>query len=57
MRIEAIELSWFRGAADPVVLDLKSKSVLVYGDNGAGKSSFVDAVEYVINYPAASCGV
>lgn len=48
MRIEAIEISWFRGAADPVALDLKSKSVLVYGENGSGKSSFIDAVEYAL---------
>jgi energy-coupling factor transporter ATP-binding protein EcfA2 len=49
MRIESIELSWFRGAADPVALTLECKSKVVYGGNGSGKSSFVDAVEYVLN--------
>ncbi len=48
MRIKAIELSWFRGAADPVSLEPGSKSMVVYGLNGSGKSSFVDAVEYVL---------
>jgi len=48
MRMNEIELSWFRGAADPVSLDLGCKSLVVYGENGAGKSSFVDAVEYVL---------
>jgi recombinational DNA repair ATPase RecF len=48
MRIETIRLAWFRGAADPVSLELASKSVVVYGANSSGKSSFVDAVEYVL---------
>ncbi len=49
MRIKSIQLSWFRGAADPVSLELDCKSMVVYGVNGSGKSSFVDAVEYVLN--------
>ena len=49
MRIKAIELAWFRGAADPVSLELNSKSMVIYGANSSGKSSFVDAVEYVLN--------
>ena len=49
MRINAIQLSWFRGAADPVSLEPNGKSMIVYGANGSGKSSFVDAIEYVLN--------
>src|SRR5262245_43160285 len=49
MRIKAIELAWFRGAADVVSLEPDCKSMVVYGENGAGKSSFVDALEYVLN--------
>lgn len=49
MRIKVIQLSWFRGAADPVSLELDCKSMVVYGVNGSGKSSFVDAIEYVLN--------
>jgi energy-coupling factor transporter ATP-binding protein EcfA2 len=48
MRIEIVGLSWFRGAADPIALDLDCKSIVVYGENGSGKSSFVDAIEYVL---------
>lgn len=48
MRLNSIELEWFRGAADQVALPLKGKSVVIYGPNGAGKSSFVDAVEYFL---------
>lgn len=49
MRIKTIQLSWFRGAADPVALEPNCKSMVVYGENGSGKSSFVDAVEYILN--------
>jgi len=49
MKIKKINISWFRGAADPVELDLNLKSLVLYGENGAGKSSFVDAIEYNIN--------
>jgi len=49
MKIKKIKISWFRGAADPVELDLNLKSLVLYGENGAGKSSFVDAIEYNIN--------
>ncbi len=49
MKIKKIKISWFRGAADPVELDLNLKSLVLYGENGAGKSSFVDAIEHNIN--------
>jgi len=48
MRIDKIELSWFRGAAENVVIDTGSKNVVVYGLNASGKSSFVDGVEYIM---------
>ena len=48
MRIDSIRIAWFRGAADVVELDAGGKSMVVYGQNGTGKSSFVDAIEYVI---------
>ena len=49
MRIKSIELAWFRGAATPVALEPNGKSMVIYGENGSGKSSFVDAIEYVVN--------
>lgn len=49
MRIKAIEMSWFRGAADQVSMEANGKSLVVYGANGSGKSCFVDAIEYVLN--------
>jgi DNA repair exonuclease SbcCD ATPase subunit len=49
MRIKSIKLTWFRGAADTISLDTTVKSMVVYGENGSGKSSFVDAVEFILN--------
>ncbi len=48
MRLRTITLSWFRGAADQSSLALNGRSVAVFGANGAGKSSFVDAVEAIL---------
>jgi predicted ATPase len=48
VRLKAVQLSWFRGAADPVRLEANGGSIVIYGQNGAGKSSFVDAIEYVV---------
>jgi len=49
MKINKIKIAWFRGASDPVEMELNSKSLVIYGENGAGKSSFVDSIEYIIN--------
>ena len=49
MSLKSIRLQWFRGAAESVTLDLGSKSMVIYGENGSGKSSFVDAIEFATN--------
>jgi energy-coupling factor transporter ATP-binding protein EcfA2 len=49
MRIDSISLSWFRGAAEAAAIRPTGKSMVVYGENGSGKSSFVDAVEYSLH--------
>jgi hypothetical protein len=48
MRVKTIELEWFRGAADRIALNPDCKSLVIYGANGSGKSSFVDGVEYLL---------
>lgn len=48
MKINRIELSWFRGASEKATLDTGSKSVVVYGANGSGKSTFSDAIEFLV---------
>ncbi|MCW4048709.1 MAG: hypothetical protein NWE89_03125 [Candidatus Bathyarchaeota archaeon] len=49
MRVETLELNWFRGAGEKVKLGLESKNVVIFGDNGTGKSSFTDAFEYLLS--------
>jgi energy-coupling factor transporter ATP-binding protein EcfA2 len=48
MRVSSIDLSWFRGAGESITLNTNLKSVVVYGANGSGKSSFADALEYIV---------
>ncbi|MGB2854260.1 MAG: hypothetical protein WBC55_07410, partial [Dehalococcoidia bacterium] len=49
MKINSIELSWFRGAAHTAELSTGLKNVAIYGSNASGKSSFTDAIEYLVN--------
>lgn len=48
MKVNNISLSWFRGAAASAVLDTGLKNIVLYGANGSGKSTFCDAIEYII---------
>jgi len=47
VKIKNISVTGIRGVKDTVVLSADEKSVLLYGDNGAGKSSITDAVEWL----------
>lgn len=49
MRLTKLKLRWFRGSSGEAQLSAGKKSLVVYGENGSGKSSFVDAIEYVLN--------
>jgi len=44
-RIQRLEVQDFRGIKQEVRLLFESKSILLLGENGTGKSSFVDALE------------
>lgn len=48
MKVNSIDLSWFRGVADSASLNTELKNVVIYGANGSGKSTFCDAIEYLI---------
>jgi len=48
MKIANMDLSWFRGASKRVCLETEGKSVVIYGDNATGKSSFADAFEFIM---------
>lgn len=45
-KIKNITIEGIRGIRDTISLPLNKKSVLLYGDNGTGKSSISDAVEW-----------
>ena len=46
IRINNISIKGIRGAKDSLELPLNGKSILLYGDNGTGKSSISDSVEW-----------
>lgn len=45
-KINNITIKGIRGAKDNLELPLKGKSILLYGDNGTGKSSISDSIEW-----------
>jgi len=45
-KIKSISIKGFRGIRNQIVLLLSEKSGLFYGDNGTGKSSIADAIEW-----------
>lgn len=45
-KIKSIKISGIRGVKDPLQLDLNSRSILIFGENGSGKSSLTDALEW-----------
>ena len=46
MKIKSIKITAFRGIPDILDLDLQGKSLLLLGENGTGKSSVIDAIEF-----------
>ncbi len=46
-KIKALALKGIRGVREKFGLNLDGKSILIYGDNGTGKSSFTDALEWL----------
>lgn len=46
IKIKQLHISGLRGIQEQFALDLGEKSILLYGDNGTGKSSISDALEW-----------
>lgn len=46
MNLKQIEIKGIRGVKESISLELNGKSIVLYGDNGMGKSSISDALEW-----------
>ncbi len=46
IKIKSLYIKGFRGVKEGLSLELNSKSALLFGDNGTGKSSITDATEW-----------
>ncbi len=46
MKLKQIDIKGLRGIKESLSLELNGKSIVVYGDNGMGKSSISDAIEW-----------
>lgn len=45
-KIKSFTITGIRGIKEPLTLELDTNSLLIYGDNGSGKSSITDAFEW-----------
>ena len=45
-KIKSINISGIRGIKNPLPLNLNKRSILLFGENGSGKSSLTDAIEW-----------
>ena len=50
-RVESITLDNFKGATNKVTIDFDTSKpvVIIFGENGTGKSTIVDAIDFVCN--------
>lgn len=48
VKIKNISITAFRGIQEAISLELNERSVVIYGDNGTGKSSIADALEFFL---------
>jgi ABC-type Mn2+/Zn2+ transport system ATPase subunit len=53
IRLRAVHISYFRGISNPMDIDFcnssgKAQSVVLLGDNGSGKTSIADAIEFCL---------
>ncbi|MDR2818116.1 MAG: AAA family ATPase [Endomicrobium sp.] len=47
IKIKNLTISGIRGIQSSLSIPLNEKSILLYGDNGSGKSSITDAIEWL----------
>ena len=46
MKLKQIDIKGLRGIKESLSIELNGKSIVIYGDNGMGKSSISDAIEW-----------
>lgn len=46
MKLKQIDIKGIRGVKESISLELNGRSIVLYGDNGMGKSSISDAIEW-----------
>ena len=49
IKIKNLSISGIRGVQKTIEIPLSEKSILIYGDNGTGKSSISDSLEWFFN--------
>lgn len=54
LRLESIRICGYRAFPHPIEIPLKGKSLVLYGENGSGKSSLGKAVRDFLDYRAAA---
>lgn len=55
MKIKKIEINGIRGIRESLAIPLEGKSIIIYGDNGSGKSSITDSIEWYFPQYPLSC--
>ncbi len=56
MKLKQIDIKGLRGVKEELSLELNGKSIVLYGDNGMGKSSISDAIEWFYTNKVAHLG-
>lgn len=56
MKLKQIDIKGLRGVKETLSIELNGKSIVLYGDNGMGKSSISDAVEWFYTNKVAHLG-
>lgn len=46
IKIKQLDINGLRGVKEQLILPLNEKSILLYGDNGTGKSSISDSIAW-----------
>jgi len=57
MRIKALKIKNFKGFANEIDIGLKGKNLVIYGENGSGKTSSVEALKLLFDSASSEIGL